>query len=136
MGPVLENRGLTLQQMCQLLLFVGMVAGKQDHVMCPFDRCYTVDLHEPQACDRLQKPRSGHSRPETAAQAVTRQKKPTGRAVLYSHRGQRLLVSVGGSKDNSPLEGREMPATSQHPADVTRKGVSLNCSNYSTSLTA
>jgi len=54
MGPVLKQSPILLQQMAELGGSVGLIAGKQDHVMSPGDRIDTVDLDEPECGDDVE----------------------------------------------------------------------------------
>jgi hypothetical protein len=53
-GPVLEQVGAVLDQAAKLSRPVGLVAGRQDHVMGALDHLDAVDLNETQILDQRQ----------------------------------------------------------------------------------
>ena len=54
MSPVFEQIALLFKQMAQMFALVGLIAGKQDLMMCALNRANAVDLHEAQFLDELQ----------------------------------------------------------------------------------
>src|SRR5690606_11034539 len=55
MRPVFEKFTILFKQLLQIVASIGLVPGKQDHMMGTFERRYAVDLDKSQFVDQCQK---------------------------------------------------------------------------------